>query len=69
MPDWTYTFTPSGNFVDEDNFYGTYIPSQNPYSQQMWEEHQQMIDQQEKQAEELRVDKVNYPLFFWKDKK
>lgn len=39
--------------------------------QQLWEEHQQMLDKQkqqaERQAEELREDKRKYPLFFLKE--
>ncbi len=35
--------------------------------QQFWDEHQQMCDEQARQAEELRKDKVKYPLFFLKE--
>ena len=73
MPDFTYDDSTS-TFAWETSVYPTIIEVSPQYDsidlmQQLWEEHQQMIDQQEKQAEELRKDKVNYPLFFWKDKK
>ena len=68
MPDWTYTYsTISASIQYADNGDVIHIDSTPDLMQQMWEEHQQMIDQQEKQAEELRKDKVNYPLFFLKE--
>ena len=74
MPNYScyYDGITGGSDWDSSTYY-TASQAQQQYGQgidlmqELWEEHQQMIDQQEKQAEELRKDKVNYPLFFLKE--
>ena len=67
MPYFTYYTTHSSGTVWDDTPDDILYPQNDVLMQELWEEHQQMIDQQEKQAEELRRDKVNYPLFFLKE--
>ena len=60
MPDWTTYY---GTF-DEGYMWGKI-----PYGafQQLWEEHQENMNEEMKQAEEDAKDRRNYPLFFLKD--
>ncbi len=43
------------------------LSAQYAREQQVWVEHQQMMDEQARQAKELEEDKKKYPLFFLKE--
>ena len=74
MPDFTYYDdynTDTGNWAVSTYYTASQAQQEQGVNliQQLWEEHQQRMDEQNRREEELRADKVNYPLFFWKDKK
>lgn len=68
--DYIYTETTSAGSWDTTSFFdycNRITETQYAREQQMWAEHQELMDKLDRQAEEEAEDRRKYPLFFWKE--